>query len=432
MAQQISAHQSANRLPTALLVLLTFFTPVLWLFSRGSAEVNLSLGDPVLALAALWVGWRFLRHGLKLPLFALCCAAAVITLFSMLVNVWDTVWGIRPLGMGIEFVKVMMTWLYFYVTANLITSRASLVLMLKTWLIGSVLIALSGIGGSLVFEYTGLHNPFAMYYRAQGTLGNANFFSMHLGLSCFLAVLYWLLERRGGLWVASAIAIYLTGIFFSASRGGMLAVAVCTGLFLLVATPARAKLALAGVALLALLALVFVPNKQALIQSNPFTARLSTATVDLHDPAAAQRRELWRNAWEMFLESPVYGVGSGNSARETERKAGYSLEAHNTYLGLASEVGAVGLLIYLAAFGYFPVKALARGYAARDRRYRFMAWSLVCVFLSIALAGITSNVEDYRGLWMLMGFAYGFLLYVPAGAEPSHAIANLIRLKAAA
>ncbi len=78
----------------------------------------------------------------------------------------------------------------------------------------------------------------------------------------------------------------------------------------------------------------------------------STETVAQADPegSAAQRLEIQKTAWRVFVDHPVLGVGLGCYQ---QADALYSpvlghRDTHNTYLNIATETGVPGLLLWLA------------------------------------------------------------------------------------
>ena len=403
----------ADRFHLTAIALLALFTPVLQLFRFGGAEANLSVGDAVVALLAPWAVFRFLSRGLRLPIIGLCLGALAVALLSMFVNAEVSLTTKGPLGMLVEFAKVALLWVYFYLAANLMRNRSDLLWMVKVWVAGSALVAIAGIGGSLAYQFAGIETQYADYYRAHGTLRNANFFSLHMGVSFLLGVFYLVVARRGYWWVVPAMALQLGGIVLAASRGGLLAFTLSLGALLVFRGSVALKRVAIGLVILAGLLLAAWPDKNALLRSNPVTERLATTTVDLNDSAAAERRELWRHAWNGFLSSPAIGVGIGNSLTFDRTKTGKQLEAHNSYIGILCETGIAGLVMLLAGFSYFPIRLLLRQGRELPARWITGAWCLAAAFANTALVGVTTNVENFRGLWMLMAIAFGYLALCP-------------------
>lgn len=71
-----------------------------------------------------------------------------------------------------------------------------------------------------------------------------------------------------------------------------------------------------------------------------------------------QRLELWRNAWRVYLQHPLFGVGTGDvvdachAQLEADRSplAGSGIHAHNQYLTFLVSFGALGFLLVVVAF----------------------------------------------------------------------------------
>ena len=92
-----------------------------------------------------------------------------------------------------------------------------------------------------------------------------------------------------------------------------------------------------------------------------------------------------------------YGLGAGGEAQAI----GF---AHNTYLGLLAETGILGFMTYamvVAGIG-FPALLAANQYGHGK------ASLLVASLLVVALSGVTINIENYRGLWMLLALTESY------------------------
>lgn len=72
----------------------------------------------------------------------------------------------------------------------------------------------------------------------------------------------------------------------------------------------------------------------------------------------AQRMELWHNAWVIFTQNPIFGVGTGDVVdqcherllEENSELAGSNKHAHNQYLTFLVSFGLVGFTIIVAVF----------------------------------------------------------------------------------
>jgi O-antigen ligase len=266
--------------------------------------------------------------------------------------------------------------------------------------------------------------------RLMGGGGDANYFAAALVPAIALA---------GGLAVASpvrrtrwlaglAVIPLVAGVAASQSRGGIVAAGAMLIVALVVFREHRWAVAAAALTIVALGGLYFVANPAAV-------TRLT------HDPYGGSGREdLWRVGLRVAEDHPLLGVGSGNfevvSVRYTQRSGSLSYgkgilrgqEPHNVYLGLLSEVGAIGLLLYLLVplISLWMALAAARTFE-RSGRPDLANVARAC-FVGLTGAMTTSiflpNATDKRA-WVLFALgpaAYCLAREMSASAwRPAHA-----------
>ena len=401
-----------------LLVALALLMPVCRVFLLEDREVNFSLADPILLAGAVYLAFRFLRQGVRTPMLALFVLNLATLVLSGLVNIESTLHSRGLFGVPTECIKTTVLWLNVFVVATCVESRRDFLVFVRFWIVASVVAALLGAGGSLAYQIAGIESEFSLMYRAHGTFGDANLYATHLSLSFFLTLFYQKLRGGATPWTVCAGAIQLFGIVLSASRGGLLALG--GGLFLLwlMSSSLRTKLWSAAAVLAAGLVLLTLPNRQELMASNPVTARLATATTDLSSPEAAERKSLWIRALESFQQSPLLGVGRGNYGLTHRGAQEGNNYAHNTYLQLLCEVGILGAAVYaLVLLRAFGVIARAR-LQLRPARLATASEFLLVALATVVLGGLTINLENYRGAWLLLGIVECFRrLYVDAPAR---------------
>ena len=177
-----------------------------------------------------------------------------------------------------------------------------------------------------------------------------------------------------------------------------MSVGLALGCLAFVFAPMWVRLSIGFAVLMAGLGVMALPNRDEVLAGNPITARLTTTTVDLNNPEAMQRRELWEVAWKTWQANPWLGVGKGNYGMGEGGEAGAIGVAHSTYLGTLAETGIAGFLIYLLVLGRLVGPSLLSVFGRND----FDAAILLGALLVILLAGITISIENYRGLWVLM------------------------------
>jgi O-antigen ligase len=83
----------------------------------------------------------------------------------------------------------------------------------------------------------------------------------------------------------------------------------------------------------------------------------------------------------------------------------FEVEPHNTYLGLWIEMGILGLISSLLLFIY----PLYRLYQKLNSKVGHRHLLLFLTLLTYAIMGLSTDVEDFRPLWVIIGLSFGLL-----------------------
>ena len=244
--------------------------------------------------------------------------------------------------------------------------------------------------------------------------------------------------RRGRVALLSGLAAALAwlAVLQIAERAAF--IAVCAGLFVLAAATVAAprfrprsprRAALVALALCACFAFQFAPSPFEQSKHQPVLARLgSTSTDDVNTRA---RFLYWGAAFEMWKAHPLKGVGVDNfSTRIPEARAAFAARhpdsplnglnekylnagAHNEYLQILAELGAVGLALF-AAFCASLVWAAWR--ALRTARGPLVPGAVA----SLAVFALSSGASAISFRWMGSGLVFFFAaaLVVRFSARP--------------
>lgn len=167
--------------------------------------------------------------------------------------------------------------------------------------------------------------------RWYGLWDGPNVFGLLFVMSAGLAMEYIFgkeqaLFRR--LWGLILMTSFMASIYYTNSRGAVLAVLVGTAYYF------RSKLlkphiaGTAGVGVVGLLAVA--PSRM--------------STVNSEEDSASERTWLWEQGMGMLHESPLFGVGRGQFASNTDLQ----LIAHNNYVQNFAELGLPGYFIFIA------------------------------------------------------------------------------------
>ncbi len=195
--------------------------------------------------------------------------------------------------------------------------------------------------------------------------------------------------------------IVLVAIAGTFSRGAMLGVIAMAG-FALVARMVRLRAAI-GIGLVLGTALSFT------VAAFPDLVSVSLQQKEyVAGQNVDERLQLWQAAGDMTLENPVLGRGPGSFALYHRDYVGampadinHRLDvAHNTYLEVSSELGFVGLAVFL-----FMMGAAFIGAWSGWKRKRDPLAAAVCAALVGTMVASTFVTEQYAlPLWLLVAF----------------------------
>ena len=270
--------------------------------------------------------------------------------------------------------------------------------------------------GSAVAAGYGLLNPpeDVAYYdvsRVSGTVGDPNELAgVLVGGTILSAGLAMTLRGFPLLRVSAAVASVLCagGIFLSLSRGGLVALAFSLVAAIFVA--GRWRYQAIGLAVL--------------MAVGAFTYFSFYASEDASDRVTrfgrgTGRADIWTVGWRMVEAHPVRGVGAGNfqtasihfllepgSIKRDEFIVDTPKVAHNTYLQVLSELGAVGLALFVSilAFSLLSILRAARIFEKLgDQDMELMARALLVAICGTLAADFFISEEYSKQLWLLLG-----------------------------
>jgi O-antigen ligase len=248
--------------------------------------------------------------------------------------------------------------------------------------------------------------------RFGGDFGNPNNLAAVILPALALAAFMGFSSRRmSERWLLAACGAFLVfTLFLTQSRGGLIGFGVMCVAAIVFGGPARPRAAalaivIAGVALLYFAILA------------PSSVRDRVTSISFAESTG--RADLWTVAYEAAQDHPVQGVGIDNfvvvAPRYLERNVGIEhadvllrgqTGVHNTYLNALTELGIIGLLIFLALlasiFGVAvrAVHALAR---ARDVESELLARGLIAGVAGMLTAYFFFTAQFEKQLWLVLG-----------------------------
>lgn len=250
--------------------------------------------------------------------------------------------------------------------------------MLKLW--GLALLCATGVGlyqffvGYDFIRGTSANLPqIGHFFRATGFFSLCLTFAYSMGLSGFsLSLPSHRLHKFG-----PYLIVFLGGVctFVSMTRGAWLAylgtLVILTLLFIRKLT-ARQILAVFSFLLVYSLVLTYSEGGAKRLEK----ISVSSSEAQISDGAVSERFAIWKGYFEMFKKHPLLGVGYNEGVnrlteayRHTEKAHLFSTHAHNDYLQILTETGALGLLAFLFLIG----SAFYKAFQLRKTRWD---WSL--------------------------------------------------------
>ena len=164
------------------------------------------------------------------------------------------------------------------------------------------------------------------------------------------------------------LAICAAGLAVAESRGGYMGAAMVVLIAAALMRPRIAKVvAMVGVVAVAaaLLVIALWPG---------WDGTIASLVPGNRPDAVIDRLTIWRTAFDVWRDNPIFGVGLGNFRDHAMQRQidllvplGYeSFHAHNTYIELLVDTGLVGLLTYLGFLVAILTALLRRWRQVRD------------------------------------------------------------------
>jgi len=245
--------------------------------------------------------------------------------------------------------------------------------------------------------------------RASSVFLHPNDFSSYLIITIPLAIV-WGFERRGRErmvgFLSAVTGLFALALTFTRSAWVALAVAAFLTLF------RRYWKMLVGLGLVILLisGIAFVHYQR---DAALFLSRLEASP----DRSVSDRTWAYEAAWGMIKSSPIIGVGIGQfvikypdfkpyEASWTARGERVPMTVHNMMLEIASELGALGLILFFS-FLYLVTKKVRRLARSGDLLARTIGISMACGLLAFFIQAQLNNQLYMEIAWIALGLALG-------------------------
>lgn len=358
------------------LVLFVFSIP--WQSSievGGVGTISKLLGFVAVGVAAVAILFDGVRHRL--------IDVHVVMLAFVAWSICTVAWSLRPA----DSVSSAVTTGQLVVTALLVWEFADtpgrLRGIMRAFVAGGLVTATS-----VVVQYLAT-GPGASRYTGSGAHPNDVAFVL-----CLAIPFAWYLSVRTGrswerLLGRTYIAFALYAVVLTASRSALVIAALAL-LIIPVSYPAlqwRWRLGIAAAAVAGLLVVpALLPERQ--------VDRLATISTELEGGDLSSRLDIWDAALEIMARHPLRGTGAGVGRYAIATVYGEVQGAHNTFLSVALERGAIGLALFLL---------LLYGVVRRGAQVAGMERGLIVVMsLCLAVGLLPRHWEDEKALWLVL------------------------------
>jgi putative inorganic carbon (hco3(-)) transporter len=375
------------RSPIAGAQLALLSVPLEFFSLRVGGAFGLSATELLLLLTAACALLRWSLGGARprvpAPLLALAALCVIVAL------------GYAVAADTLIVTKILLMWSAFVVVGVLVANAEETDV---ARLLGCIAIA-GGISGAVAVaggsDQSLVAGGLIATGRAQASFAQPNVLGFFLVMAIPIAIVL-SVRSRGALRVAMALAAFaaLCGLMLSLSRTSIVGAAL--GLAVLLLLPAFRRLALVGIAALAVFALV---NLQALEESQQVSvvaerlASLGRSEVVQSD----YRAQIYRTTPSIIADHPLLGVGAGNFSVAAKRHALLDQDdlpfdhAHDVPLTIAAELGLPGIAV-LMWFAIALALLVRRALAARSDA----TGGPLLLALAAAMAGVVViSLGDY-------------------------------------
>lgn len=294
----------------------------------------------------------------------------------------------------------------YYVIIQYIKSKEDLIRFIKLYIIVVLVEAINTIFFHLIYLIFGYRSMFVHVgatVRSIGFYGNPNYYSVSLLLALGLLMgvfsFGYLSSKSNRKYVYFTVAylILMIGIYFTYSRGALIAAVFTSLLFFIYNFRQILNLRIIAISfILVLLVLVWYQNSDKIVLTT-----ISEQTIQRIENAlfgtGAGRYLIWSNGWELYtsdIKFLLFGVG-GNQFIFYE-EYGIPNHVHNGYLRFLYESGAVGFSLFIVLL----IKLLKSTFNFSNMRpSSLLFYSLII----ISVMSLSNDMFIIKEFWLLVG-----------------------------
>jgi O-antigen ligase len=393
--------------PVAALTVFVFAT-----FLSQISGIGASLSVAKGAGAALVLAWVY-RELVARQRLSLSPGMRAFTFTALAFVVWgllSATWATDPPAAISATSRLAQGPLLVLVVVSIVRTRQALLTICIAFIAGAAMSALAGLAG-----FTNPSQDLAASGRLSGGISDPNYLAAVLVpaiiLSLFLALS--LTSAAARISVGAAGCLCVIGLFLTQSRGGVIALGVASVGALMAAGPLRRKvlMVMLVVGAFASVYLLLIAPPQSFSHITAFTSNGGTGRTDL-----------WTVAAKTFEKHPLNGIGAGNFVVVEPR---YAVDinsdlpradlvvqnhepVHNTYLHVASELGVVGLTLFMLLIALALRACWKRTQEVTSTTTRAIGAALFVGSIGMLVAFIFLTAQYEKQLWLVIAILFAF------------------------
>ncbi len=343
--------------PHVVTYVLVAYLPFSKVLVGGFGSLAMALNLTNLLMLFIFVAWMTGKFSGDEPLWLSTPLNLPVTLFIVLgclSVVRGTYYGTGYAWFAvIEFKRWITPILMFFLVLNTVKDRATIKNLIVIMIVVCTIVGLMAI-----YDYMEVGEASLESSRIGGIAEHSNSLAAFFNYYMFLPFGFFLLNKsKWKYWLLLIpFLIQFRGVMVTFSRGGYIAFAF--GLYAITFIRSKAMfIFLLAVTLFSLFNPILLPSGIRYRMSQTFTKPVSyTEAVSQEeyveeslDGSTRSRLEIWKGAFRMIEEQPLLGIGYGLFFPLIRYywSGGYSIDAHNTYLIIAAEMGIPTLIIFL-------------------------------------------------------------------------------------
>lgn len=315
------------------LYVIAFFLPI----SKGIIEVFSTLAILCYILKRIIQRESFPKTIVKLPILAYLAVCFISIFISSNPNISARTF----IG------KTLQEVLFFFVVAETLNNKQRMKNFIEILLASSFLMCIDGIYQHFTHKDFIRHRPYFQLPRVHATFSSANDFGAYLAAIVPFTIVWFFnkedSKKSARFLSAGLFALLITCLLLTVSRGGWFA-AIIAMLFM--------SIWIRSLAIFFLVISIFIILTQQFYF--PLLQRRLDKLFIFVDQSSLDRMRIWEAAWRMFTYRPLLGLGLGTFMFNFEKfvvgkyAQGIIPYTHNCYLQIASELGIIGLVSFLA------------------------------------------------------------------------------------